>query len=138
MPCDSGGVYDDLIPGTEAYKARKQRELDEQSHKDKMEQVALEERRHQEILTAIRESRAPRVELIGHVTEGGSLSATVALEMMELADEYAKGFCKLCHTLARTNPAELRRLIKTDESFAKIYYKHQDVDRKAGRPVILI
>lgn len=135
MPCDSGSaeVYADLIPGTEAYKARKLRELNEQTRKDRADQSALEERRHQETLAAIREGHTPKVRLDGQFTVNTNVSS---MEALEIADAYAQGFCTLCHTLARTNKAELKRLIQTDGQFAKIFRQHQEVDRRAGRAVI--
>lgn len=54
------------------------------------------------------------------------------------ADAYASGFCKLCHLMAQTNMPALRQLIKTDQAFSDLFYKHQEIDRKAGRATIIL
>ena len=135
MPCDSGSAdaYADLIPGTDAYDARVKREKEEQAKKDKLKQEATEERRHQETLEAIRQSHTPKVIPQGHYSVDTNINP---MEAVIIADEYAKAFCALCHLMAKVNPAELKRLHQTNDQFARVFSKHQEVDRRAGRPTI--
>ena len=135
MPCDSGSAdaYADLIPGTASYDARVKREKEEQAKKDKLKQEATEERRHQETLEAIRQSNTPKVVPLGHYSVNTNI---ISMEALIIADEYAQGFCTLCHLLAKTDPAKLKLLIHADDQFARIFRKHQEVDRLAGRPTI--